>query len=291
MSLYLAVNWTIDPEIISSPIAIRWYGLFFAIAFLVGHYMMSRMFKREGIPNEWLDSLLIYVMIGTVVGARLGHVFFYDLADYLKNPLDILKVWEGGLASHGAAIGIILMAWLYARRISKKPVLWGLDRIVVTVAFAGFMIRMGNLMNHEIVGIPTGTDFGFIFNYSYEDPVGVPRHPTQLYEAICYIFIFAALFFSYWKTNLGRRTGFLFGAFLTLIFGVRFFLEFVKVQQADDKVLDALPFGLGESLLMGQVLSVPLVLAGFWFMYRSFQVEIQPPYKAAPRPAPNKSVS
>lgn len=277
MSLLLAINWTIDPEIISSPIAIRWYGLFFACAFLIGHLLMTRMFKREGIPNEWLDSLLIYVMVGTVVGARLGHVLFYDLRDYLDHPLDILKIWEGGLASHGAAIGIILSVWIFSKRVSKKPVLWILDRVVITVALAGFMIRMGNLMNHEIVGITTEAAWGFIFNHSYEQPQGVPRHPAQLYEAICCLFIFLGLFFAYWKTNAGRRQGQLFGLFLVLIFGSRFVIEFVKVQQANDNVLAALPFNMGDHLLMGQLLSIPTVLAGVWFVVRSMRKEMMPP--------------
>ncbi|MEM9023908.1 MAG: prolipoprotein diacylglyceryl transferase [Bacteroidota bacterium] len=272
MDSLLAINWTVDPTIFSlGPVSVRWYGLFFALAFFLGHNVLGRIFKHEKINERWLDAALMYVMVGTVIGARLGHVFFYgpyfdhvdeygrQVEGYLSHPFSILEIWNGGLASHGAAIGIILACWLYSTKVSKRPVLWILDRVVITVALAGFFIRSGNLMNHEIVGTTTDLPFAFIFNRGQFQ--GVPRHPAQLYEAICYLGIFLALMFAYWKKDAGKKLGLLFGLFLVLIFGVRFMVEFVKEEQTH--YAHSLP------LRMGQILSLPLVLAGLFFIARS----------------------
>ena len=168
MLIFNYITWAPDPEIFSlGPLSVRYYGLFFALAFLLGYYIVDRMFKRENAPEEWLEKLFIYVMVATVIGARLGHVFFYGWDYYSQHPEDILKVWQGGLASHGGAIGILVAIWLYSKLVTKLPMLWTLDRLVISVALAAVFIRMGNLMNSEIVVSPTTMPWGFIFLKSH----------------------------------------------------------------------------------------------------------------------------
>lgn len=251
----LKIIWTVEPDIISSPLTIRWYGLLFASAFLLGYYVLQHIFKKEGVPEEWLDKVLLYVMVGTVVGARLGHVFFYDWAYYSQNLMEIPQVWKGGLASHGAAIGIILALWLFSRKVTKKPILWILDRVVITVALGGFFIRLGNLMNHEIIGKPADVPWAFVFTRIDN----IPRHPSQLYEALCYLVIFGVLFFLWKKKEWGRVNGKLFGLFLVLLFSVRFMIEFVKENQS--------AFEQDLPLNMGQILSIPFVLFGLGLLF------------------------
>lgn len=366
MPSLLAVIWDIHPEVFGflddNFIPVRWYGLLFASTFLIGYRLLGIMFKRENAPDEWLDKVFIYVIIATVVGARLGHVLFYgphftdDGTGYFDQPLSILKIWEGGLASHGAAIGIIFALWLFSKRITKKSVLWILDRVVITVAIAGCLIRTGNLMNSEIIGQSSSGGMNFIFTRSVEDylgsrlgdrleevefddaegshteylnqPVvpmeasievnnrlngelleryireklpeelarlpkddqhvlidperlnievepsgtgfeaefmvyGVTRHPAQLYEAICYLLIFLLLYWLYWKRKGGAYEGLIFGLFLMLIFGARFFIEFIKENQVS--------FEDSLTLNMGQNLSIPLVLAGAFFVFRALK--------------------
>lgn len=255
-----AIQWTVDPNLIEiGPLTIRWYGLLFASGFLIGYYIMEKIFKKEGIQKEWLDKVLVYTMIGIVLGARLGHVFFYDWDYYSQNPSEIIMIWHGGLASHGAAIGAILALWLYSIRVSKKSLLWILDRVVITAALGGALIRMGNLMNHEIVGKPTELPWGFIF----ELVDNVPRHPAQLYESLCYFAIFGVLYRAYWKYNAGNKRGFLFGLFLTLIFSVRFVIEFLKENQS--------AFEADLPINMGQILSIPMVMIGLVFIFLSYK--------------------
>ena len=182
-TLQAYITWSPDPEIFRiGGVAVRWYGLLFALSFVFGYIIMLRFFRKEGIPDRVLDTLTTYMVIGTVVGARLGHCFFYEPDYYLANPVRILYVWEGGLASHGAAIGIILVLIIFSRT-QKKPFLWIMDRIVIVVALSGFFIRMGNLANSEIFGIPTTLPWGFLFQRA-SDPAEalLPRHPTQIYE-------------------------------------------------------------------------------------------------------------
>lgn len=255
----LAITWDVTPEIIDGWRSPNWYGLLFAAGFFVGYAIVKRMFKSEGIPEKWLDKLLLYVMIATIIGARLGHVFFYDWGYYSQNPEKIIAVWEGGLASHGGAVGIIIALWFYSKKVSHKSILWILDRVVVPIAFAGCFIRLGNLMNSEIIGIPTGTDYGFIFTRLGED---FPRHPAQLYESVSYLLIFILLFYMFWKTEAKKRSGLLFGVFLTAIFTARFIIEFIKEGQADR---DAELF-----LNTGQLLSIPLVIVGLFFVARTW---------------------
>lgn len=252
------ITWNIDPTLIElGPIQIRWYGLLFAASFFLGLKLMGRMLKNDGAPESWLDKLFIYVIIGTVAGARLGHVIFYDLSYYLNHPEEIIMIWKGGLASHGAAIGIIISCYLFARKIANKSLLWVLDRVVLTVALAGVFIRTGNLMNSEIIGQPTEVPWAFIF----ERIDALPRHPAQLYEAISYGLIFILLWWLYWKKQAYKQVGLLFGLFLVLLFSARFIIEFVKANQV--------AFEANLPLNMGQILSLPCVLVGLYIIYQS----------------------
>jgi phosphatidylglycerol---prolipoprotein diacylglyceryl transferase len=250
-------SWNADPIAVSiGPLSIHWYGMFFAAAFIVGLQIMGRMFVREGRDKNDLDSLLAFVVIGALVGARLGHCLLYDPAHYLSSPLDILKIWEGGLASHGGVVGILVAVWAFART-RKYAFLWLLDRIAVPAVLGGAFIRVGNFMNSEIAGMPTIAPWAVIFERL--DPL--PRHPVQLYEAAAYLLIFAVLFLAYGAQGLRRRQGLLAGAFLVLVFAARFILEFYKMPQA--------AYEYGQFLTVGQWLSVPCVLAGFWLLFRA----------------------
>jgi len=250
------IEWNPSPEIFPGTwLPVRWYGLLFASGFFFGYLIMQRIFKHEKLPIKLLDQLATYMIVSTVIGARLGHVLFYEPTYYLGNPLEILKIWNGGLASHGAAIGILVALYLFSRK-NKKPYLWVVDRIVIVVALAGFFIRMGNLMNSEIFGIETVVPWAFIF----VQIDNIPRHPTQIYEGLSYLAIFGYLYWYYWKTDGKPRPGFIFGMFLILLFTVRFFIEFVKVTQVG--------FEAGMVLNMGQWLSIPFVLVGLYLVFR-----------------------
>ncbi len=255
------INWNVDPEIFSlGPLSIRWYGLLFASGFLLGYYIGERMLKSENVNQKWIDSLFFYIIIATVVGARLGHVFFYGWEYYSQHPAEIIKVWHGGLASHGGALGILIAMYLHSKKVTKRTMLWTLDRIVVPTALVAAFIRTGNLMNSEIYGIQTTMPWGFVFERNAET---VAKHPTQIYEALCYLLSFVILSFLYWKTNVKNRPGFLLGAFFVLIFAARFFIEFIKEDQE--------AFEAGMALNMGQWLSVPFVLGGALLIYRAMK--------------------
>jgi len=259
------ITWNIDPEIFHlGGLSIRWYGLLFASAFLSGYYIFTRYLRTDHLTSEMLDELLIYVAIGTVVGARLGHCLFYEPEYFLRNPFEMLKIWKGGLASHGAAVGILLSLWLYIRKY-KLSYLWLIDRIVIVVAIGGAFIRTGNFFNSEIYGLPTDLPWGVMFvrDKLYDPITGavlpvVPRHPTQVYEALSYILIFVILFLFYRKRHEKVRDGFIFGVFMILLFSARFFIEFVKNDQV--------AFEAGMSFNMGQLLSIPFILAGIFFV-------------------------
>ncbi len=265
MLIFNYITWAPNPEIFSfGPITIRYYGLFFVLAFLIGYHIVARMFKKENAPEEWLDPLFMYLMVATVLGARLGHVFFYNWEYYAQYPEDILKVWEGGLASHGGAIGILIALWIYSKRVTKRPMLWTLDKIVIPVALAGAFIRLGNLMNSEIVGSETLVPWAFIFPKAHGvlNPEA-PRHPSQIYEALCYLITFVLLMHMYWRTKASHRPGLIFGIFLIGIFGTRFFIEFIKENQE--------AFEESMALNMGQILSIPFVLLAIYLIYRSLK--------------------
>lgn len=257
--LSLFINWNPSPEIFTIPgidWPVRWYGLSWAMAFIGCHFFMNRIYKTEGRTEKQLDTLTLYIVLATILGARLGHCLFYDFPYYSTHPLDILKVYEGGLASHGGGVGIIIGMWLYCRK-TKESWLWLFDRLIVVVPFASFMIRFGNLMNSEIVGMPTDVPWAFVFHQVDE----LPRHPTQLYEAIFYVILFL-LFYWLWKNkrnNFGK--GFMFGLFCVLMFSFRFCMEFMKENQ--ESFENALPIN------MGQILSIPFVLVGLYMIFKS----------------------
>lgn len=269
--MLLAVTWTADPTIFQlGPLQVRWYGLMFAIGFLIGYKIVEKMWKKEDLPGPWLDKLFIYTILGTVIGARLGHCLFYAPGHYLANPIEIFKIWEGGLASHGGTLGIIIAVYFYSKRVTHKSMLWTFDRLVVPTGLVAAMIRFGNLMNHEIYGHSTTYPWGFRFIENMAawkkgaPPVfSLPSHPTQLYEAICYLVTFAVCMWLYWKKDAYKKEGLIFGVFMIGIFLSRFFIEFMKNYQED--------FEANMILNMGQILSIPFILAGVWFVYRALR--------------------
>ncbi len=270
MDILNFITWSADPELFSvGPLHIRWYSLMFIIGFWLGYQIEDKIYKHEGIPEAWLDKLFLYVFIGTIVGARLGHVFFYGWDYYSQHPADILKVWEGGLASHGGAIGIIIMMYILARQL-KVNMLFLFDRLVVPVALVGALIRIGNLFNHEIYGHETTMPWGFRFIQNINqwrmgaEPIySAPSHPTQIYEAGLYLIVFAVLMWLYWKKNAQYRQGLIFGTFLLGIFGSRLIIEFVKNNQES--------FEEAMLMNMGQLLSVPFVIGGIWLIVRAIK--------------------
>src|SRR2546428_1917620 len=238
------INWDVHREIFAlGPLVLRWYGLLFASGFAVGYYIMQGIFRKEGIKDDVLDKLTLYMVIATVVGARLGHCLFYEPGYYLNHPLKILKIWEGGLASHGAAIGIFIGLYLFSKNVSKLPYLWILDRIAIVVALAGAFIRTGNLFNSEIYGKPTNLPWGFTFPNALEGPVMNPVHPTQIYEALFCTVLFIFLYQYYKRNATHLKDGIIFSYFLVFLFGFRFLVEFLKAEQVD--------FERGMTLNMG----------------------------------------
>lgn len=263
--------------LIDSFVSVRWYGLMFAIGFLVGYKIEERIFKHEGAPEKWLGVLLLWVMAGTVVGARLGHVFFYAWDYYSQHPEEIIRVWEGGLASHGGTIGVILGVFCFSWFTTKRSPLWTFDRLVIPIALVGAMIRFGNLMNSEIFGHATDLPWGFMFVRSKEWHTfyeGQACHPTQIYESLCYLGLFGLLMWMYWKRNAERRPGLILGVFFTVLFLSRFLIEFIKNPQEE--------FERGMILNMGQILSIPFIILGIILIIRAM---MRPPVELS---FPNK---
>ncbi len=264
------IDWKADPVAFTIPgidWEVRWYGLAFAFGFIIGLWIVSKIWKHEKLNNDWLDKLFIYVFIGTVVGARLGHCLFYDPGYYLANPVEILKIWKGGLASHGGTLGILIAIYIYSKKVTHKNMLWTLDRLVVPVGFVAALIRFANLMNSEIYGHPTTMPWGFNFYNSkewYLPPINsLPCHPTQIYEAVCYIITGLVCMWLYWKKDAVKRQGLIFGVFFIGIFFSRFVIEFFKNVQED--------FEANWLFNMGQLLSIPFILAGIWFVYKALK--------------------
>jgi phosphatidylglycerol:prolipoprotein diacylglycerol transferase len=267
MTLY--INWNIDPEIFRiGGFALRYYSVMFGFAFVFSYLLLSKIYKRENISQQLLTSLSIYIFIGTLVGARLGHSLFYEFSYYKNHLLEIIlpfKINNGkfeltgyqGLASHGGAVGIIIAVALYCKKY-KQSLLWIMDRLGVVVALSGFFIRLGNLFNSEIIGKPSTVSWAFVFEQV--DPI--PRHPSQLYESILYLAIFIVLWFLY-KIAHKHQSGFLFGCFLVMLFSVRFLVEFTKENQ--EAFEDAL------TINMGQILSIPFILIGIYLMISKSQ--------------------
>jgi prolipoprotein diacylglyceryl transferase len=263
-SLLAYITWDVAPEIVKiGPLTLRWYGLLFMSGFVLGTFVLSHIYRSERVSPQWVDVITVYMLVGTIVGARLGHCLFYDPGYYLTHPLDILKIWEGGLASHGATLGILLAVWLFSRN-NKFDYLWTLDRIVIVVALGGALIRLGNLFNSEIFGHETTLPWGFKFVRDTEhlvNGVAVPRHPTQIYESLFCVFLLVLLYLMWSRTKEKTPTGQLFGLFVVLLFTFRFLVEFLKEDQSD--------FEQGMVLNMGQILSIPLIFMGLWVLLRA----------------------
>ncbi len=270
----LAITWDPALGLDLGFFVVRYYSLMFVIAFALGFQIMKQIFNHEKIALEKLDKLLMYVVFATILGARLGHVFFYDWAYFSQHLEEILLPFKfrpefrftgfAGLASHGAAIGIVASLWYFSKNILKKPLLYILDRVSLTIASGGVFVRLGNLMNSEIIGRPTGTNYGFIFKALREN---FPRHPTQLYESFGYLIVFAVIFYMFWKTNAKQKLGYIFGVFFILLWSVRFVVEFFKEAQVDERA---------EWVLnTGQWLSIPLILIGVYFVVKANTKEIR----------------
>jgi len=269
-----SIDWNPNPEIFKIfEFPVRYYGLFFAMAFLAGFQVMTYIFKKEGRPVEQADQLLLYAMVATVVGARMGHYFFYEFpllqADPMRFFVQMITPPFSGLASHGAAVGLFSAFYLYVRKNPGQSYLYVTDRMVIVVALAGFFIRMGNLMNSEIIGKPTDLPWGFKFFRDYEfNPMGDPamvvaRHPSQLYEALSCLVIFALLMWFWSKKKANTQEGLMTGIFMVVLFGLRFFYEFLKENQSD--------FENQMTLNMGQILSIPSVIFGLIVLFYSYK--------------------
>ena len=250
------ITWDASPVIFSiGPLALRWYGLAFAIGFIIGYNIVAKMFKHEGAPEKWLGILLTYVVVATIIGSRLGHVFFYQWDYYSQHPGEIFKIWEGGLASHGGVIGNFIAVWLFSIFVTKKSVSWTVDRLVVPVAMVAGLIRLGNLMNSEIYGGVTDLPWGFIF---VRDGQTLPMHPTQIYEALGCFALFGVLMWMYWKKNAQERPWLISGVFFIGVFVSRFLIEYVKNVQVGKEIEMIATYGIN----MGQLLSIPFIVMG-----------------------------
>jgi prolipoprotein diacylglyceryl transferase len=251
------IHWDVSREIFTLGfLSVRWYGLLFALGFVAAFWFNKKVFRYKKIPLGVLDQLLVTTIIGTVIGARLGHCLFYEPHYYLQNPIEILFVWKGGLASHGAALGIIASCYWFSRKQTYFNFLQTLDQVSLCVPLAGVFIRLGNLMNSEIYGKPTDSTWGFVF----EKVDSIPRHPVQLYEAISYLIIFCFIYLFYRAKHFSLASGQILGLNLIGIFSVRFFLEFFKSAQTD--------FEQDWPLSMGQILSIPFVALGLFLIWR-----------------------
>ncbi|MCG9738033.1 prolipoprotein diacylglyceryl transferase [Shewanella insulae] len=252
--------WNMDPVLVSfMGLTIHWYGVLFATAIFAGFQVMKSIYVREGLDVESLDNLLIYCVIGIVVGARLAHVLFYDPSYYFAHPAKILAIWEGGLASHGGGLGAILALYYYHRKM-KLPFLFLLDRLAIATAIFGFFVRMANFVNSEILGVPSDKPWAIVF----ERVDMLPRHPAQLYEALAYLAIFIALWIIYKTTEMKQKQGALFGLFLVWVFSARFLIEFVKVKQA--------AYAQDWTMSAGQMLSIPFLLVGAFLLVKPYLV-------------------
>jgi len=255
------IIWDISPDIFNvGPISIRWYGLFFVCAFIFGQLLFRKIFLWEGKLEKNLEVLTVCILIATIVGARLGHCFIYEPNYFLLHPMDIFKIWKGGLSSYGAALGIVIAVYFYSQRYPDYSYLWLLDRLVIVIALGGFFIRLGNLMNSEVIGKPTHVPWAFIFVNTDH----LPRHPTQLYEAMSCFFIFIFLFFLYYFQKSKVLVGSISGIFIVLIFSLKFLFEFFKLNQV--------PVDNHLVLNLGQLFSIPLIGIGCILLLHAYKV-------------------
>jgi prolipoprotein diacylglyceryl transferase len=274
---FLKIEWAPNPIFLEiGPVAIHWYSIMFIVAFSLGYYIINKIYINDKKPIELVEPLFIYIVLGTLIGARLGEVFFYNWEYFQNNLLEIFLpikkdpngsllfgiidgfkfVGYRGLASHGAAIGIVISMYIYKHKFKYDSILWIFDRIVIPISIGGMFVRIGNFFNSEIVGKYTGSNFGVVF---LNDGEIYPRHPAQLYEGFGYFLLYIILWKLYWKTDLKNQKGFLFGLFFTGLFSIRILVEFVKESQGGFE--DALGV-----LSTGQWLSIPFILIGIFFM-------------------------
>jgi prolipoprotein diacylglyceryl transferase len=248
--------WNVDPAIISiGPFEVRWYGLLFALGFFLGFQIMAQIYRRKQRDLDHLSELLLYLMVGTVIGARLGHVLLYQPDDYLAHPEKIFMTWEGGLASHGGFAGVLIALYLYFKKHRDMSFLELADRLVIPCLLAAALIRVGNFFNSEIIGTPSDLPWAVVFARVDE----MPRHPAMLYEAVAYFVVFCGLYVAYWKTTIMQFPGRVLGVAIASGFLVRFMIEFVKENQV--------PFESRLPLNMGQLLSIPFILVGVYLVY------------------------
>ena len=251
--------WNPDPVIFSiGPLTLRWYGLLFVSGFIIGFYIMSWIFRQEQKGPADLDRWLFYIFGGAVIGARLGHCLFYDPAYYLANPLEILFIWKGGLASHGGTVGVLLGTWLFSRQ-REESAIWLLDRLAIPTALASALIRLGNFFNSEITGVETDSKFGIIFSRINNNP----RHPAQLYESAAYLLTFVVLLYIYRRYRNRTGDGLYLGIMMIGIFAARFFIEFIKPEYA--------AYDAGVTLNIGQWLSLPFIALGVFMIAMSLR--------------------
>ncbi|MBM4179467.1 MAG: prolipoprotein diacylglyceryl transferase [Ignavibacteria bacterium] len=255
----MIIEWNVDPVILSvGPLSPRWYGVLFASAFMISYQIMKRIFDAEGKTMKQLDQLTIAIIAGTILGARFGHVLFYEPQILIQDPAEVIAIWHGGLASHGGALGIIAALWWFHKKNPTFGMTWLFDRLAIVAAISGMCIRLGNLMNSEIIGKPTDGTWGFWFQRI--DPLLLPRHPTQLYEAALCLALFGLTYWMYHRGIAEQKPGRIFGLFLVLLFFGRFLVEFNKEHQVDFE--SALPID------MGQILSIPFIALGAYYLLR-----------------------
>lgn len=267
------INWDVDPALFSiGSFELRYYSLSWALAFISAMWLFSKMLKRENMPAKLVDSAFNYAFLSTIIGARLGHCYFYEFDNYIGDPFAVLAIWEGGLASHGAAIGLLVGLYMFSKK-NKLKYIWTLDHIVTLIPLSGAAIRLGNLMNSEVYGNPTGSDFGFRFienigawRAGAEPIYTAPSHPTQIYEAGIYVALFLLLWVMYKKDITVKFPGLIFSVFLIVLFGGRLIIEFIKLPQVS--------FEEVMTLNMGQILSIPFIILGGVILYLSLRKKI-----------------
>lgn len=265
--IFASIVWDVDPVLLHlGSWEIRWYGLMWGLGFIFAYEIMARLFRKEQYPENWVDKLFIYCIVSSVIGARLGHCLFYEWDFYTAHPIEILKIWKGGLASHGGVFALILALIIYSKKVTKKNVWWLFDRMIPAVAIVCLCIRFGNLMNSEIFGFPTTLPWGFEFVRSREwqelynqNGEAQACHPTQIYEMLYCLVAFVVSWVMYRKYHLQKYVGLITGVSLLIFFGARFGLEFMKNPQVVEEV--------GMALNIGQLLSLPLILLGVYLIF------------------------
>ena len=261
--------WNVEPEIFRlGPLAPRWYGLLFASGFVLGYFILVQIYRNERRPEQILSSLFLYVFLGTVIGARLGHVLFYQPDYYLAYPWKILMLWQGGLASHGGFTGVLIAIYLYSRKYRDMSFLELSDRLTIPALLAAALIRIGNFFNSEILGVPSNLPWAIVFMRVDN----IPRHPAMLYESLAYAIVFTALYIAYWKTEIIKVPGRIVGVSFVACFAARFLIEFVKEEQV--------PLEQVMPLNLGQLLSIPFILTGLVLLYRPHHLRLGKDHKA-----------